>query len=87
MKKSIFLLLFMLIYSQSAAQKTWSDPEITVKDIQGHLKYLADDKMKGRFTGSPEEKEAAKIISSKMALNRLSAILISKILISSKESI
>mgnify|MGYP000857337883 FL=1 len=62
MKKSIFLLLFMLIYSQTAAQKTWSDPEITVKDIQGHLKYLADDKMKGRFTGSPEEKEAANYI-------------------------
>lgn len=61
--KRIFQLLFIIIISSSLiAQKKWLDPEITSKDIQAHIFYLASDEMKGRFTGSPEERKAGNYI-------------------------
>jgi len=57
MKKS-FLLFVLLLSINSFAQKNWIDPEITKRDIKAHVFYLASENMKGRFTGSDEEKLA-----------------------------
>ncbi len=43
------------------AQKTYS-PEITAKEIQESINYLASDKLEGRYTGSNGEKLAANFI-------------------------
>jgi hypothetical protein len=59
--KKIFL-LFLILITVSNAQKKWSDPTISVKDLKAHLFYLASDDMKGRFSGSPEERIAADYI-------------------------
>ncbi|MGK9369454.1 M20/M25/M40 family metallo-hydrolase [Melioribacter sp. Ez-97] len=57
------ILLFLLILPAFiSAQKKWSDPSISVKDLKAHLYYLASDDMKGRFSGSPEERIAADYI-------------------------
>ncbi len=60
MKKIFFL--FLLIISSTLAQKNWIDKEITTADLKAHLYFLASDEMKGRFTGSEEEKKAANYI-------------------------
>ncbi len=60
MKKIFFL--FLILSTFINAQKKWSDPSISVKDLKAHLFYLASDEMKGRFSGSPEEKIAADYI-------------------------
>ena len=63
MKTNLFLLLFLFalnfppIYSQNI-----DSPEITAKEIQAHINYLASDELKGRFTGSPECYLAAEYI-------------------------
>lgn len=62
MKRIYFNLFVLLITSVSIAQKTWSDPQITPKDIKAHIFYLASDEMKGRFSGTPEAKAAAEYI-------------------------
>ncbi|MGK9477973.1 M28 family peptidase [Melioribacter sp. OK-6-Me] len=66
MKKIILLLLVSL--SLINAQKKWSDPSISVKDLKAHLFYLASDDMKGRFSGSPEEKIVANYIKDQFEL-------------------
>lgn len=61
--KKLFYIVFLLFVSFSInAQKTWKDSEITAKDIKAHIFYLASDNMKGRFTGTKEEKMAGDYI-------------------------
>jgi hypothetical protein len=59
--KSI-LLLVLFISSLVPAQKYYSNPEISSKDIYDHLKYLASDELEGRYTGSKGEKLAYEYI-------------------------
>jgi hypothetical protein len=40
--------------------------EVTVKELQGHIKYLSSDSLKGRLTGSPGDSLAAEYIKSKL---------------------
>ena len=61
MKK--YILLFVLIISTFvAAQKNPDNPKITSEEIKEHLEFLASDAMKGRFSGSPEERKAGNYI-------------------------
>lgn len=61
MKRTTLLFLF-IITSFTFAQRTWFDPQITAKDIKAHVTYLASDDLKGRFTGSTEERIAGDYI-------------------------
>lgn len=62
MKKYSFLFLILLLPVLITAQKNYSNPAISSKDIYDHLKYLASDKLEGRFTGSKGEKLAYEYI-------------------------
>jgi len=53
---SLFILGFIVLVGPSHAQ------QIDVKNLKKHIYYLADDKMKGRATGSKELAEAADYI-------------------------
>ena len=60
--KRISLLLVILLSLSIQAQNTIHNPEITAEEIKADVFYLASDAMKGRFTGSPEEKIAGEYI-------------------------
>jgi len=55
---SVLVLLFTVYYSLFTA----SAQEISKANLKKHISYLADDKLKGRGTSSPEEKVAADYI-------------------------
>ncbi|MFT5890143.1 MAG: aminopeptidase YwaD [Dokdonia sp.] len=61
MKKSIFLLFAFLstgiIFGQGDKEKV--QETVTKSKIEGHIYFLADDLLKGRETGTPENKIAA----------------------------
>ena len=40
--------------------------EVTIKELQGHIKYLSSDSLKGRLTGSPGDSLAAEYIKNKL---------------------
>jgi hypothetical protein len=40
--------------------------DVTVSELQGHIKYLASDSLKGRLTGSPGDSLAAEYIKNKL---------------------
>ena len=52
-----FLLTTITLYSQSEKEKV--ETTITKNKIEGHIYFLADDLLKGRQTGTPENKIAA----------------------------
>src|SRR5690606_34575777 len=54
---SIALFAFLNVFSQSEKEKVVST--ITKNKIEGHIYFLADDLLKGRETGTPENKIAA----------------------------
>lgn len=54
--KKIVIILSLVVGAKSFAQ------EIEVKNLKKHVYFLADDKMKGRGTGSEENLKAAKYI-------------------------
>lgn len=62
MKKYSVLFLVLLLPCLISAQKNYSNPEISSKDIYDHLKYLASDELEGRYTGSKGEKLAYEYI-------------------------
>lgn len=47
-----------------SAQKLKKTDKITLSNLETHIRYLADDKLEGRRTGSPGEKAASDYISS-----------------------
>ncbi len=59
MKKLTFILTALVITLLSFAQ---DNPEITVKEIYEHIRFLASDSLKGRKPGTPEGKVAAEYI-------------------------
>ncbi|MGE5436253.1 MAG: hypothetical protein ACM3O3_03415, partial [Syntrophothermus sp.] len=61
MKKFYFFILSIFVLAL-ACTSIQNDPEITAKEIKEHIKYLASDEMKGRYTGSPEAKLAAEYL-------------------------
>ncbi|HZW38644.1 MAG TPA: M28 family peptidase [Ignavibacteriaceae bacterium] len=61
MKKFYFFILSIVVLAL-ACTTIQNDPEITAKEIKEHIKYLASDEMKGRYTGSPEAKLAAEYL-------------------------
>ncbi len=60
--KRLFLLAAILLFSSITAQNKIHNPEITSQEIKADLSYLASDAMKGRFTGSKEERLAGDYI-------------------------
>lgn len=56
------MIVVLLLTTSCFAQKTWSDSNITAKDIKAHVYFLASDEMKGRFTGTEEERIAGDYI-------------------------
>lgn len=62
MKKIPYMIVVLILTTSCFAQKTWSDPNITAKDIKAHVYFLSSDEMKGRFTGTEEERMAGDYI-------------------------
>ncbi len=57
--KKIFFVVFALtgfLFAQD------NNPEITAKEIQDHINYLASDELEGRMTGTPKLYEAAEFL-------------------------
>src|SRR5690242_19108814 len=51
----------------SYAQKLKKADKAIIKDLQGHISYLADDKLEGRRAGTEGEQLASEYISQKFA--------------------
>lgn len=64
MRRISILLLFAV--SLIWAQDKSNNPEITADEIKAHLNFLASDALKGRFTGSPEERKAGDYIKAQL---------------------
>lgn len=63
MKKHITsVLIIFIITAATIFPQQDNNPDITAKEIQAHINYLASDSLKGRFTGSKECYEAAEYI-------------------------
>ncbi len=71
------IILLTLILSPSfliaEAQKLKKADKITLSNLETHIRYLADDKLEGRRTGSPGEKAASDYISSEFSKAGLQA--------------
>lgn len=57
MKKALLIIILFAISFSS-----FSQVEITEKEVYNHINYLASDEMKGRFPGTPEDGLAAEYI-------------------------
>ena len=66
--KRLFVLLILLFTLSLQAQNKIHSPEITAQEIKANVFYLASDEMKGRFTGSPEERLAGDYIKNEFQL-------------------
>ncbi|NJD21956.1 MAG: M28 family peptidase [Melioribacter sp.] len=66
--KRITVLLTILFLVSIQAQNKIHRPEITAEEVKANVFYLASDAMKGRFTGSPEERLAGDYIKSEFQL-------------------
>ena len=62
--KRYTVLVIALFSSFLFAQNKIHNPLITSEEIKANIYYLASDDMKGRFTGSPEERKAGDYIKS-----------------------
>lgn len=60
MKKLLFIFILSTLYL--FAQDFDKNPNISAKEIKSHLEFLASDNLKGRFSGSPEERLAGEYI-------------------------
>ncbi len=69
--KRLSVLLVVLFALSVQAQNKIHSPEITAQEIKANVFYLASDAMKGRFTGSPEERKAGDYIKNEFQLYRL----------------
>lgn len=62
---TFFIALAGIILVTSCAEKgppAYDSPEITVQELQEHVKFLASDELKGRRTGSPGANRAAEYL-------------------------
>ena len=60
------MLTTITLYSQSEKEKV--ETTITKNKIEGHIYFLADDLLKGRQTGTPENKIAAVYLTNTLIL-------------------
>jgi aminopeptidase YwaD len=60
--------VLVLIVSYSIGQNKIHKAEITAEEIKATVTYLASDAMKGRFSGSPEERKAGEYIKKEFEL-------------------
>jgi len=58
--RTLPILIILFIYSSIG------NSQVTVKELQGHIKYLSSDSLRGRLTGSPGDSLAAEYIKSKL---------------------
>ena len=63
----ILTLPFLLIQTQSTAQKQKKADKLLLINLQAHVRYLSDGRMEGRRTGTPGEKAASDYISSELS--------------------
>ncbi|MCL4550942.1 MAG: M28 family peptidase [Bacteroidetes bacterium] len=66
--KRCSILVIALFSSFLFAQNKIHNPLITAEEIKANIYYLASDDMKGRFTGSPEERKAGDYIKSEFEI-------------------
>ena len=59
MKKLLVLLPFLVLLSCQPRYES----EITIPEIEGHITYLASDELKGRYPGTPEDRQVEAYIS------------------------
>lgn len=59
-------ILLLIAFSLSFAQDKINNPQITAEEIKAHLNYLASDELKGRFSGTPEERLAGDYIKAQL---------------------
>jgi len=59
-KHTFFLVGLLAIFFFNSCRV--ENPEITIKELGGHIKYLASDSLKGRYPGTKESKVAANYI-------------------------
>ncbi|MGZ5189792.1 MAG: M20/M25/M40 family metallo-hydrolase [Flavisolibacter sp.] len=64
MNKNFFILLLLFFSATSHAQKLKKDDRHLISNLQQHVKFLSDDKLEGRRTGTAGEKLASDYISS-----------------------
>lgn len=65
-KTSIFILLaFSLGFAQSCSSQK-NQPDITQKELYDHIGFLASDSLKGRYSGTFEDKVAAEYIANEL---------------------
>lgn len=57
-----FILISLLIFTQSLKSQVVNNPDITADDLKSHISYLASDELEGRYTGSTGGYAAAKYI-------------------------
>ncbi len=62
-----FVPFLVLLIPPSSAQKLNKNDKVTLTNLQAHIRYLADDKLEGRRTGSPGEKAAGDYIISEFS--------------------
>ncbi len=58
--------LLLLAFSLIVAQDKSNNPQITAEEIKAHLSFLASDDLKGRFSGTPEERLAGDYIKAQL---------------------
>ena len=58
--RTLPILIILFIFSSIG------NSQVTVKELQGHIKYLSSDSLRGRLTGSPGDSLAAEYIKSKL---------------------
>jgi len=59
--RSFPILVFLFLFTYKG------NSQVTVKELQGHIKYLSSDALLGRLTGSPGDSLAAEYIKNKLA--------------------
>ncbi|HEY0356739.1 MAG TPA: M28 family peptidase [Flavisolibacter sp.] len=63
MKKTYFIALLLLIAGFADAQKLKKHDKLILENLQNHIRFLSDDKLEGRRTGTMGEKIASEYIS------------------------
>jgi aminopeptidase YwaD len=66
-KKKYILLVFVFVSGFVQAQKQKNQDKQLVANVQQHIRFLSDDKLEGRRTGTSGEKLAAEYISSEFS--------------------
>jgi aminopeptidase YwaD len=67
MKRPFLYFIFIIAFFHCEAQKLKRDEKTIVSHLQQEIRYLSDDKMEGRRTGTEGEKKAAEYIASKFS--------------------